>query len=117
MPDFFEQDEYWRRKERIAAAEEQNAVRLRQDAEAAAKRQIEADKLTARANESFLLHEYRSYGIDPPFVDLGGMPTVSLALLLDMGWRVEQVGRESTLVRPLHDTTPRKRREDYDQSS
>ena len=117
MQDFFEQDEFYRRKERVRAAEERNAKLALLEAEAARQRKIRADRLTERANVSFLRYQYERAGLSPPFVDLDGNPTVSLELLLDMGWRIEQVGNANTLVRPLHDIKPRKSRADYDQNT
>lgn len=115
--DFFEREEFYRRKERVKIAEERNAILAQQEAIASAERKREADALTARANESFRRYEYQRAGVAPPFVDLDGAPTVSLSLLLNQGWRIEQVGQQSTLVRPFHDIKPRKSRADYDQNT
>lgn len=101
MPDFFEQDEFYRRKERVKLAEERNAKLALLEAEAARQRKIRADRLTERANESFLRHAYACAGVAPPFVDLDSNPTVSLELLLQVGWQIQALGGgKSALLRP-----------------
>jgi hypothetical protein len=91
-----------------------------QDAAAAAERKAKADDLTARANASVLIHEYAAQGVRPPLTDGHGVPTVSLAMLLQLGWTIQRVGEGlGVLLRPepKPEPPPRKRMEDYDQST
>lgn len=91
-----------------------------QDAAAAAERKAKADALTARANATVLIHEYAAQGIHPPLTDGRGVPTVSLAMLLQIGWTIQRVGDGLALLlrpEPKPEQLPRKRMEDYDQST
>jgi hypothetical protein len=62
----------------------------------AAERKIKADELSARANESIRLAEFAAAGVEPPVGT-----KVSLALLLQIGWTIDQVGDHRVLLRPL----------------
>lgn len=46
------------------------------------------------------IRDYEEAGLAPMFADKAGKIVVSLALLERLGWRVEQVGHETVLVRP-----------------
>lgn len=88
-----------------------------QDAAAAAERKARADDLTARANASVLILEYAAQRVRPPLTDGHGVPTVSLPMLLQLGWTIQRVGDGlAVLLRPEPEQ-PRKRREDYDHST
>lgn len=73
---------------------------MRAEAARAKEAKARVDATTRRANESYLRFEYSKAGVDPPFVDGRGVPTVSLSFLLKIGWRVERMGRDAVLVRP-----------------
>jgi hypothetical protein len=87
-------------------------VRTQYEIEQAAKRKVEADELSARANESLRLAEFDLYGVEPP----DGM-RVSLPLLISLGWTIEEVEGQKVLVRPQPSKQPRSRREDYEAST
>lgn len=99
--DFFELESLKEmRAKREQAVRDGEAIAAAEAVEAAAAK-ARVDALTLRANESFLLAEYQSAGIAPPFTNGRGVPTVSLALLVRQGWRIEQLGdNEMALVRP-----------------
>lgn len=89
---------------------ERMAETARIDAEAAAKRRIHADALTARSNELVRLAEYARAGVAP-------RQGVSLSLLLNLGWRIERVGDENVLVAPAVNRSTGKRRQDYEREN
>ncbi len=71
------------------------------DSAEAAKRRASADELSRRANEAILAREYRELGLTPPFVDGAGAPSVSLSMLLSLGWTVGKgEAGGNVLVRP-----------------
>lgn len=93
----------------------EEAQRLRQERTAMVQNGIEreaannaADKATAsrvraanlKANDDFLLREYQNAGVAPPMVTATGVPAVSLALLLRIGWTIEEVAGDRRLVKP-----------------
>ena len=90
------QVEMERRLKMVAAAKES----MEQDAEATRQAMARATETTKRANESFLKAEYERAGVEPPFTNGRGIPTVSLSLLISQGWRVQNLGDERVLVRP-----------------
>lgn len=99
--DVFDRAEAADRRARIEASREANAARLEQEEIQNAQRKIKADALTIRARDSVLIHEYASQGLTPPFTNGEGVPTVSLALLRQMGWTVEEeFGGRRVLVKP-----------------
>lgn len=46
------------------------------------------------------IKDYEEVGLEPVFADKAGKIVVSLVLLENLGWHVEQVGHETVLVRP-----------------
>ncbi len=91
---------------RVQAAHEDFKARiaeLRKVEEAgAAIRKVRADELSHRANLSVLFDEYRRAGVSAPFVTADGIPTVSLSLLISLGWSIQNLGIEgATLVSPM----------------
>jgi hypothetical protein len=80
------------------------------DIRRAAERKVESDALSARANESLRLAAFDAAGVEPPI----GMK-VSLALLLQIGWTIGDIGGRRVLFRPVH--TPAPRKVDEDQSA
>ena len=66
---------------------------------------------TKRAEFDAWRRDYNIRVIKRQYTDLGLMPPeplVSLSLLLQFGWKVEQVGDKMTLVRPFLKPTPAK---------
>jgi hypothetical protein len=49
-------------------------------------------KKSAEFHRRHLLAEYRLAGVAPPETDENGTPKTSLSMLLNLGWRVEEVG-------------------------
>lgn len=87
-----------------------------QDAAGAAERKARADDLTARANASVLILEYAAQRVRPPLTDGHGVPTVSLPMLLQLGWTIQRVGDGlGVLLRPEPEQ-PR-RRDDHDRNT
>ena len=64
---------------------ELTAIETKQRAETKAR----ADEFSMAANRAHVLGEYLGRGVEPPFTDEQGNPTVSLSLLMQMGWRIE----------------------------
>lgn len=85
-----------RRARLLAEAE----VRRQEEERVLAETRARSTKLTLRANESFLKAEFANAGVEPPVVDDRGVPTASLSMLLSLGWRIEVMGRDRTLVKP-----------------
>lgn len=116
--DIFDRQEAAERRARIDRVQAEHATMLKHDAKQAELRKIKAQDLSRRANESFLNHEYSSAGVTPPWTNGNGVPTVSLSLLKQMGWRVENYSGQATLVEPMARREHiRRSKEDYDQSS
>jgi len=91
------QVEFERRQKMIDAGKAQAAI----DDERARVAKARTDAMTQRANVSFRLHEYAVAGVAPPFTDGKGNPTVSLSLLLQMGWEIKNLGDDQrVLVKP-----------------
>lgn len=95
--------------ERHRSREAERAERLRHAAELADAENkaaaIRAAKLAAdskRISDRFRIREYQAQGVEPIHVNDEGVPTISLALLLKLGWTIEDHGRAGrVLVRPL----------------
>lgn len=104
------------RRDRIVA---ENEARQLQESKAAAEAKVRVDAMSARSNVGLLLNEYLVAGVEPPFTNGDGIPTVSLSMLRWQGWTVERVGEVNTLIMPMArpPVHPRKRREDYDGNS
>ena len=74
-----------------------------------AERKALAADTTARANRLLLLTEYERAGVRPPYVNDDNVPTISLSLLLQRGWKIEEVNGERTLIQPPQ-PSPHKRK-------
>ena len=83
-------------KERMAAF---NAA----DAAAAAAGRARATALSQRANLSVLTTEFARAGVTPPCVNDAGDPTVSLPMLLWLGWTIVETEDGRFLQRPAPD--------------
>ena len=88
------EDKKRRSRERLEKA--RIAKELEDKAEA--KRLAQAIEFTQRSNERYLRREYEIAGVQPQHVDDKGNPTVSLSMLLRLGWRIETIGDENVLV-------------------
>lgn len=82
---------------KLADFHERMNQRLANETEQAAKRKAEAAALTARANEAMRLAEFEAAGVECP----AGMK-VSLGLLLQVGWRVDNLSGRNVLTRPYY---------------
>lgn len=81
----------WRRRAEQMAAD---------DAMREAEARGNARLLSNVANRSVLEAEYRRAGVQAIATDASGMPTVSLSLLLQLGWSVHDLSGEAVLVWP-----------------
>lgn len=97
--DIFERAETDERRARAEAARKDHEAFEQYERDQAALRKIAADATTRRSNESALLGEYRRAGVQPPFTNGAGIPTVSLSMLSRMGWKIEVLDGEMRLVR------------------
>jgi hypothetical protein len=123
QPEFPEDDERAPQapisSERVAAAlddfHERMGARTAHETEEAERRKAEYDQNAARWNGRLRLQEYQRAGVTPPTVDFDGWPTVSLPMLLRLGWSIERVGGEAVLARPASRPAPapRKTREEW----
>ena len=85
-----------RRARLLAEADARRAVEERVAAEAKERVDHHRDRANARA----LVREYRNAGVEPPYTNGHGIPTVSLSLLISNGWCIEEIGAERVLVKP-----------------
>lgn len=93
---FFDQVDEEDRRARVEAAERRNAEVRAQEERAEAARRASSKIFSMRANAAQLVEQYVAAGVRPPIVDLDGVPTVSLSLLLTTGWRIEEETRDET---------------------
>ncbi len=99
LEDIFQRAEAKERRNRIEAARELNAARDAQEAAQEAARRAAATAKTMIFNERNRLSEYRARGVSPPVIS-GVTTRSSLALLLSVGWRIEQQMGRNVLVPP-----------------
>lgn len=85
----------------VADWEKRNEVAAKVEAAQRAERKVAADALSRRANEAVLIHEYASQGLRAPYTDGNGVPTVSLAMLLRLGWTINRSPGTNILMRPF----------------
>jgi hypothetical protein len=91
---------------RVQAAHEDFKARMAElckvEEAGAAIRKARSDELSHRANLSVLFDEYHRAGVSAPSVTADGIPTVSLSLLISLGWSIQNYGIEgATLVPPI----------------
>lgn len=117
--DMFELEHEKERQARLEQIKANNIVRERQEAERHAEVMESLWVRTKSSNEQQLLAQYREAGVEPPLVNAEGIPTVSLTLLLSMGWTIGDYLGERKLLRPFESIAPgpRRSREDYEQST
>jgi hypothetical protein len=98
--DIFERMAGDERRARLEEAKVRNAELNRQlEAEEAARREAHRIKTLAHT-ASIICAEYRAAGVEPIEVNADGVPTVSLATLRWIGWRIEEIDGKRKLVRP-----------------
>lgn len=121
--DIFERQAGEERRHRLEEARVRNAEFDAIEAAAAAERKEKARLFSLSVSKRKVAEQYIAAGVDPVQVDDEGHPTVSLSLLLSMGWTIGQqpdgFGEfHNVLIRPPS-APPRERksRADYDQSS
>lgn len=78
----------------------QHEERVKREDEQAERQRQAATRRSFQINARQLVAEYAAAGVSPPRVDFDGVPTVSLSMLLSLGWRVECVSGENKLVEP-----------------
>lgn len=110
------QTEHERRQRMITEGEKALAEERAEEAKRAAK----ATARTLDNNRRQLLAEYERAGVEPPFVDENGKPTMSLSMLLRLGWSIKQisiehVGDERVLLKPAQQQHKRMTREEWEQ--
>lgn len=82
------------RAEQVARWERGEALQL----EAEAKRRAQTQAWALEANRAQVLETYAAAGVQPPMGD--GKTLVSLPLLLSVGWTIQDIHGEKTLVAP-----------------
>lgn len=118
--DMFELQHADEKRARLEEAKRLNTERAEQDAREEAERKESLLKFSKIGHRRQLLAQYREAGVEPPLVTEDGTPRVSLTMLLSIGWTIAEVFGEKMLVRPPVDpqeTMPRRKREDYEQST
>lgn len=88
------------RAERLARILDRNAELSKAEQERAARIKLESDRRAKIGHARSLLREYEAAGVAPPFTTEEGVPTVSLSMLLMIGWSVDVFGGVATLHRP-----------------
>lgn len=92
------------RAARVAASNADFRERMAQlaahEREQEAERKARADATTKRANHLALMQEYRQAGVAPPILNDDGTPSLSLSMLLQLGWSIETIEDSVTLIRP-----------------
>jgi hypothetical protein len=94
---------------RLAEAKQRNAAAAAIEAKQAAERHERTTALTMRTNEMLRLAEFERHGVEPP----AGTSPMSIGLMLQLGWRIEEIMGERKLVAPDHSKPKRNTREDY----
>jgi hypothetical protein len=99
-PEFPEAKEEQLSEDRVAAANADFRMRMNElekaESALAAEKRVRFDQLRKEYNLRMIRRQYENLKITPP------EPLVSLSLLLQLGWRIEEVGIEGrySLVRP-----------------
>ncbi len=81
----------------MAAAEVKQAAALK----------VRIDARASETNRRQVIAEYQAAGISPPLIDGNGKPTVSLSMLLRLGWKVEDISGKPVLIHPPGYRPPR----------
>lgn len=101
LDNLFDQDEAKRRREARAEMIENGRRREEMLNAQEARQRASAKESMLRASAAAIVREYEHAGVEPPKTNGDGVPTCSLSLLLDLGWRIENLGYGvKTLVAP-----------------
>ena len=98
--DIFDRQEAAERRAYLDRLKERNAATAAQEAAAEAARHESARQFTLETTKRAIRRDYEQAGVTPLQVGGDGTPTVSLPLLLSMGWKVVEFNGERQLVRP-----------------
>lgn len=105
--DLFDAEEAKRRTARREAAKAARDAMAETEAKAAVILKARIDERARETNRRQVIAEYQAAGVEPLEVDGNGKPTVSLSMLLRLGWRVENISGQPTLIRPRWMAAPR----------
>jgi hypothetical protein len=100
LEDIFDREEAQRRR---VLADTVRARAAEIDAEETAKQAIakaRSTEFTLRNRNDVLCEQYRAAGVEPVHVNSEGVPTVSLTLILSIGWTIQEVDGEKRLFLP-----------------
>jgi hypothetical protein len=101
--DIFDRQEAAERRAYLDRLKERNAATAAQEAAAETARHESARQFTLETTKRAIRRDYEQAGVAPLQVGGDGTPTVSLPLLLSMGWTVIDFNGERQLVRPNHE--------------
>lgn len=87
-------------RDRRADAQRRNDLVAEQEAREAAEIKVRVDARSVTTNERMRIAEYENAGVTPPYTNDNGVPTVTLGLLFQQGWRIEEINGLRTLVQP-----------------
>jgi hypothetical protein len=107
--DIFDRQEAAERRAYLDRIKEQNDALAAQEAAAEAVRHESARQFTLETTRRAIRRDYEQAGVTPLQVGGDGTPTVSLPLLLSMGWTVVEFNGERQLVRTNHERPPSER--------
>jgi hypothetical protein len=93
---------------RLTEAKERNAADKALEERQAMERKARARAFSLAANERLRLAEYAHYGVEPP-----PAAPITIGLLFQLGWTIEDVLGERRLIPPDPEKPRRKAREDY----
>ena len=94
--------------QKLEEAKARNAAAQAQEERETAERKARSSRYTLEISERLRLAEYDRYGVDP----LPGF-RVSIGMLFQFGWKVEEISGERRLIPPDPAKPRRKTREDY----
>lgn len=98
--DLFEADDVKRRQQKRAETKAALEAAATADAKRTAQLKERMDDRARETNRRQVIAEYQAAGVEPPSVDGNRKPTTSLSLLLRMGWKIENISGQPTLIRP-----------------
>ena len=98
--DLFEAEEAAKRADRRKQAEKAGDALAAEEARQAAALRARIDERAAETNRRQVIAEYQAAGVEPLRVDGNGRPTVSLSMLLRIGWTIENISGKNVLIYP-----------------
>lgn len=87
-------------RERLAEAKRRNDLAAELELREAAEIKARVDARSHSANDRLRIAEYANLGVTPPYTNGNGVPTVSLGLLMQQGWRIEEISGMNKLIQP-----------------